>query len=272
MSWTPSYDGAALDDSTGVAVKAIKDKPMVKVKTAELLGDGVAVERYSKSGRHITLSGTIIGQSQSNLDARVNSRVESFTNPSGGILTLESSREIFVYPKIGSLELIKGSSNLAIDFSVEFYSESPYWRGTTVQTKTLSLSSSGSNTSVATITNSGSAPVRPLIQITQKSGTSGVRDPLTLSIGNITIESPEYIRLTGAALGNDIDTIVLDSTDESVYLINDTSSSTKVPKRVDGAFFRLESGDNKVFLDAHTTGGNLTVSLVYKNNYYSSGF
>ncbi|QDP46569.1 MAG: putative tail protein [Prokaryotic dsDNA virus sp.] len=271
MSWTVIYDGNTLDNSIGCAIDKIKDSPMVKLKESPLLSDGSAIEQYTKGGRRISMSGTIIGTSTSNLDSRVSNVIESFSNPSGGLLKL-SDREIYAYPKLGSLELIKGSSNLAMQFGVDFFTESPYWRATATTTETISLSSSSTNATTSAITYNGTAPVRPIIKIQQHTSASGARDPLTLSVGNVTLDSPEYIRISNAALGNTTDKIVLDSTDESVYLENDTSSSTKPPKRIDGAFFRLQNGSNTIFLDAHTTGGHITVSLVYKANYYSSNF
>jgi hypothetical protein len=273
MSWTITFDGNALDESVGTSIDKVRDTPVTKLKETGLLSDGSAIEQYSKGGRRIILSGTVIGTSTTQLDARVSAFIESFSNPSGGVLSLASGREIFAYPKLGSLELVKGASNKALTFSVELYAESPYWNASTITTDTLHLSGVGTNSSLTTISYDGTAPVRPLLEIKQHtSAASAVRDPLTLSIGNITLDSPEYIRITGAALGNKTDIIVLDSTDESVYLKDDTSASTRTPKRIDGAFFRLQNGDNKIFLDAHLTGGHITVSLLYKKTYYSSGF
>lgn len=273
MSWTVIYDGNTLDDSVGIAFDKIRDTPVTKLKETGLLADGSAIEQYSKAGRRIAMSGTVIGTSTSNLDVRASLLIESFSNPSGGVLSLSTGREIYAYPKIGSLELVKGSSNLALTFSVEFYTESPYWRSSSLTTDVIHLATSSTNSATATVAYAGTAPVRPLIEIKQHaSATAAARDPLTLSVGNITLDSPEYIRITNAALGNLTDIIVLDSTDESVYLKSDTSSSTKPPKRIDGAFFRLQNGDNAIFLDAHTTGGHISVSLIYKATYYSSGF
>jgi hypothetical protein len=272
MSWTITFDGNALDDTVGTSIDKVRDTPVTKIKETGLLSDGSAIEQYSRGGRRITLSGTVIGTSTTQLDARVSNFIESFSNPSGGTLSLASGREIFAYPKLGSLELVKGASNKALTFSVELYTESPYWRSSSVTTEVIHLSSAGTNSTVATVAYAGAAPVRPRIEIKQHSSASAARDPLTLSIGNITLDSPEYIRITNASLGNLTDIIVLDSTDESVYLKDDTSSATKPPKRIDGAFFRLQSGDNKIFLDAHTTGGHITVSLLYRETFYSSGF
>lgn len=273
MSWTITFDGSALDESIGTSIDKVRDTPVTKIKETGLLSDGSAIEQYSKGGRRITLSGTVIGETTTQLDARVSAFVESFSNPSGGILSLAAGREIFAYPKLGSLELVKGSSNLALTFSVELYADSPYWRATTVTTDVIHLATSSTNASTTTVAYAGTAPVRPVIEIKQHaSATAAARDPLVLSVGNVTLDSPEYIRITNAALGNLTDIIVLDATDESVYLKDDTSSSTKPPKRIDGAFFRLQNGDNTIFLDAHTTGGHISVSLLYKATYYSSGF
>lgn len=272
MSWTITFDGITFDNTTGTSIPKVKDKPIVKIKESPLLGDGIAIERYSRAGRRIKMSGTVIGTSTTQLDTRVSDIIEAFSNPSGGYLSLSSGRRIFAYPKIDTLELIKGSGNLALDFAVEFYTESPYWESTTVTTVAITLATAGTNTLLQTVTVAGTAPTRPLIKISQKTGTVGVRDPLGLSISNLTLDSPEYIRITGAALGNDTDVIVLDAEDESVYLDNDTSSSSKVPKRIDGTFPRLQSGANAIYLDAQTTGGDLTVSLLYRDRYYSSGF
>jgi len=273
MSWTITFDGNALDESIGASIDKVRDTPVTKIKETGLLSDGSAIEQYSKRGRRITLSGTVIGTSTTQLDTRVSNIVESFSNPSGGVLSLSAGREIYAYPKLGSIELVKGASNLALTFSVELYTESPYWRSTTVTTEDIHLATLSANSTTATVAYAGTAPVRPVIQIKQHaSAAAAVRDPLVLSIGNISLDSPEYIKITNAALGNLADIIVLDGTDESVYLKNDTSSSTKPPRRIDGAFFRLQKGDNTIFLDAHTTGGHITASLIYRETFYSSGF
>ena len=273
MSWTITFDGNPLDDTIGASIDKVRDTPVTKIKETGLLSDGSAIEQYSKGGRRITLSGTVIGTSTSQLDTRVSNIIEGFSNPSGGLLSLASGREIFAYPKLGSLELVKGASNLALTFSCELYADSPYWHDSSVTTEVIHLATSSTNASTTTVAYAGTAPVRPKIQIKQHaSATVAARDPLTLSVGNITLDSPEYIRITNAALGNITDIIVLDSTDESVYLKDDTSSATKPPKRIDGAFFRLQKGDNSIFLDAHTTGGHISVSLIYRATYYSSGF
>ena len=78
MSWTVIYDGNTLDNSIGCAIDKIKDSPMVKLKESPLLSDGSAIEQYTKGGRRISMSGTIIGTSTSNLDTRVSNVIESF--------------------------------------------------------------------------------------------------------------------------------------------------------------------------------------------------
>tara|TARA_R110000824_G_scaffold82382_4_gene206486 strand:- start:1596 stop:2129 length:534 start_codon:yes stop_codon:yes gene_type:complete len=177
---------------------------------------------------------------------------------------------LFSYPRVGSLELIKGASNLAMTFSCDFYAEEAFWKNTTVTSASVTLS--GSNVGTLTVTNAGTAPVKPLIRITQKSGTSGVRDPLSLAIVNLTMVEQEYIRITNGALGNTSDRIILDSETETAYLENDSHASSKVPARIDGAFFPLLPGTNLLYLDALTTGGNLTVTLYYYTRFNSSGF
>ena len=272
MSWAIQYQSVNLNDTNGVTIEKVKDSPQVKMKVKEALSDGVAIERYSRGGRKIRIEGMVKGSTQSQLDTRVDSLIKIFSNPEGGDLYLNADRKIKAYPKIGALELVKGSSNLALSFTAELLTEETFWKATSTSTATKTLSTSGTNTGTFTASVSGTAPVRPLIRITQKSGTSSARSTLNLTLTNLSLTEQEFIRITNGALGNDSDRIILDSDTETVYLENDSSSNSKVPKRVDGTFFELQPGSNTVYVDAMGSGGNLTVTLIWYEQYYSSGF
>lgn len=271
MTWAPEYNGLTLDSTNGIALSSVKDSPGMKVKLGELLADGMAVERMSRGGRRIELNGSIVGTSTSNLDDRIGDFLEAFSDPSGGNLTLATGREIFAYPRPGTIEVLQGSSNLGATISAQLFTESPFWQATLLSFKTKTLNA-GVNTGTVTATVSGNASVVPLIRITQKSGAVGTRDPLNLAVLNLSLAEPEYIRVTNAALGNTSDRLILDPDDESVYLENDSSSSSHVPTRIDGNFFRLQPGSNTIYFDALSTGGDLTITLYWNERYHSSGY
>lgn len=271
MTWAPTFNGFDLDDTNGVALDRVKDLPNTKMRLAELLADGVAVERFSRGGRKIDLSGSVKGSTTTELDTRIGELLEAFSDPSGGNLTLATGRQIYAYPRPGAIEVLEGASNLGATWSAQLLTESPFWESTLSSFKTKTLNA-GVNTGTVTATNNGTAPVVPLIRIVQKTGATGTRDPLNLAVLNLSLSEPEYIRITNGALGNTTDRIILDPADESVYLENDSAAASHVPSRIDGNFFRLEPGGNTIYVDALTTGGELTITLYWNEQYHSSGY
>lgn len=271
MTWAPTFNGFDLDDTNGVAVDRVRDVPNTKMRMADLLGDGVAIERFSRGGRQIDLSGSIKDVTTSGLDTRIAGLIGAFSDPSGGYLSLATGRQIYAYGRPGSLEIFRGSGNLGAEWSAQLFAETPFWQAIALSFKTKTLNA-GVNTGTTTVTVQGSAPCVPLIRVVQKSGAAGTRDPLNLVVLNLGLAEPEYIRITNAALGNTSDRLILDPADESVYLENDSSASSKVPARIDGNFFRMEPGSNTIYFDALTTGGDLTITLYWNENYHSSGY
>ena len=269
MSWTMSFGGQGLEEADGVTVEKVEDLPVVKMKLKEVLSEGQAIERFSRGGRRIKLTMVVRQANSTALGVALDTLTDLLSDPTGGYLSLNGTRKIWAYPKPGAIRVVSGGGNVAAELKAEFFAEEPYWLEATADTDSTSITGTGS-TATSTITYSGTAPVYPTIKLNQYSTASGTRDPLNLIVANVT--HGEFIRIDGAALGNKTDKIVLDATDESIYLDNDTSSNTRVPKRVSGAFIRLLPGSNLIYFDTLSSGGKMDFELSWDDRFNTPGY
>jgi hypothetical protein len=275
MSWTPTFDGYALDDSNGVTVENATELPGVRGEYADMLTAGTVTTRRAQGGRVIELEGKLVGTSAANFETRLDALLGALMVAEGGYLQLSDDRRIFAYPEPGGFDLLRGSSNMAGAWACRFQATAAWWESTTEQSevKTYASSASISDSYTTTLTTSA-APANIKIQVEQD--TPGAARDLDLLIKNRTADPKEWVRLKDAVLAGAAglsDILIIDPETESGYFSGVTTGASALPRRAEGAGLRVHPGGSQTFtIDSLSSDGNLKITLTTRALYASSGF
>ena len=272
MSWSPNFDGFALDETNGITIEEVRETPKLTAEMQDLLTTGSAIVRRWEGGREVELSGKIVGTSASDFQSKIDDLMGAFAAPAGGYLSLNSTREIFAYPEAGDVEVLQASGNQAAGWSCRFTSTAAYWRSTTEDEHIKTYSSSSPIASSFTLQVSGGAVSKsPVKLVVEQYGVTGERQ-LDLLIKTRSLTPVDWIRIRDATIDGAAQ-LVIDPDTESIYFEGVTSDVCRVPKRVDGSGLFAHAGViTNCWLDTLGGDGKLKFTFTSRQQYPTSGY
>ena len=240
MSFTPIFDGLALDDTNGIKVEKVKDFGPVTVKMEPTLGGGSGLRRANIEGRTIRLSGTISADTAATLETRLDTLLQKLHQADAKVLQISDDRYLDAWASPDGIKWDGGTAGTVARWSCKFTSKSPYWRASAESTDTLTNSSGTGSQSVVVDNTGATAPSWPTFEIAFEGDISG-----TLTLGNSTtskeVEFADLNVMTG-------DTLIINTENGQIYIETPANASSYTPNKITGAFWPLEPGNNTVVM------------------------
>lgn len=266
MTATYKWDGFALDSTNSVSTDGQPtDQGPIEIKLEQLLRGGMGLKSNLLRGRKVKLSGVVRGSTAANFETNADALRAKLHQVGEKVLQLSDDRYLDCFAAPGALKLIEGTGKdePGADWSCEFLSKDAYWRNSAQTTDTQTNTST---TVQKAVTNGGDAPEFPDFEV-ENTGLSAIVG-ITLTIRNNTTSKEFRLFDFDLAAG---DKLFVSASTGQVYLADTPDASSNSPKRIDGAYFSIQSGSNTLEFEANDGSGDLTYRILHYDRFHHYG-
>jgi len=272
-----TYNGITLSPANGFTVQEIEGihNPDMRISREDLTGlDGGNIWARLYGMRGISISGIVDGTDADDFFANQRALIRAFNKDSDDwfVVTLWNGESKRIRAKAIQLpEMPMQEARVTFStFRVEVLAEDPYWRDTSEEEYTATLSQpvglaipfilpaimgSSDNSNIITINNTGDIDVYPYVKV------SGAVD--TAVVVNIT--TGEQFSISGEIDSGSYVELEYDQSGKSVL----KDGTEKYWNNLIGNFIRIQPGVNQIQFSAATYSAEATLLITYSNKYES---
>ena len=236
MTFTPTYDGFALDSTNGVSISGLEDLGRNSVKLDRTLGGGGALRHSLLEGRIVNIKGTVTGTTSAAVATALDNLLAKLHQSGQAVLGLNGSRFLDCWCSPARVSWEAGASGLVARWSASFMSDDAFWREAAEDSDSQVDAASINNFEVV---NAGTAPTWPTFElVTTSTAATGA-----VFLRNDTTSKECKLNNINVIAG---DTLVINTGTGQVYIKSPANASSATPDTITGAFWELAVGTNSI--------------------------